>query len=122
MRRACAFEYLLPTHASYRPARLILRRRWGETMRDDDRPWDALSRRSVITGAGASAIALSAGTAAAQRQVIATGTVFEDRSGAGSRRAGDPGIAGVMVSNGRDVTTTASDGRWRLPIMPGDSL
>src|SRR5262245_17217405 len=95
---------------------------WGQPMRNHDRPWQRPSRRSVIVGAGASAIALSAGPAAAQRPAIATGTVFEDGSGKGVRRSGDRGIAGVLVSNGRDVTTTTSDGRWRLPIAPGDSL
>jgi hypothetical protein len=95
-------------------------------MRDDSRRQQGLSRRHMIAGAGASAIALSAGSAAgsalAQRQTIARGTVFEDRRGQGVRRPGDPGIAGVMVSNGRDVVTTASDGRWRLPVAPGDSV
>jgi hypothetical protein len=48
--------------------------------------------------------------------------VFDDRSGTGRRRAGDPGIAGVMVSNGRDVVLTDADGRWRLPLAEGDSV
>lgn len=91
-------------------------------MHNHDQSWQRPSRRSVIAGAGASAIALSAGPAVAQRPAIATGTVFEDSSGKGARRSGDRGIAGVLVSNGRDVTTTTTDGRWRLPIAPGDSL
>ena len=95
-------------------------------MRDDSMRREGVSRRHLIAGAGASAIALSAGTAAGSallpRQVIATGTVYEDRSGQGVRRPGDPGIAGVMVSNGCDVTTTGPDGRWRLPVASGDSL
>jgi hypothetical protein len=46
----------------------------------------------------------------------ATGVVFEDRSGTGRRRPGDPGIAGVLVSNGRDVVKTDANGRYALPV------
>ena len=54
---------------------------------------------------------------------MASGVVFEDggRNGAGAR-PGDPGIAGVLVSNGREVVTTDADGRWRLPVVDGDSI
>src|SRR5262249_34655687 len=45
-----------------------------------------------------------------------TGVVFEDRSGTGARQLGDPGIAGVLVSNGREVARTDRDGRYTLPI------
>jgi hypothetical protein len=46
----------------------------------------------------------------------ATGIVFEDRSGTGRRQPGDPGIAGVLVSNGREVVKTDRDGRYALPL------
>ena len=46
----------------------------------------------------------------------ATGVVFEDRSGTGRRQAGDPGIAGVLVSNGREVVKTDGEGRYALPV------
>jgi hypothetical protein len=46
---------------------------------------------------------------------IATGTVFEDRSGTGVRHRDDPGIGGVLVSNGREVVRTDRDGRYALP-------
>jgi hypothetical protein len=46
----------------------------------------------------------------------ATGIVFEDRSGTGRRTQGDPGIAGVLVSNGREVVKTDHDGRYVLPV------
>jgi hypothetical protein len=46
----------------------------------------------------------------------AEGYVFHDRSGSGRRQAGDAGIAGVCVSNGRDVVKTDSNGKWRLPV------
>jgi hypothetical protein len=47
---------------------------------------------------------------------VATGVVFEDRSGCGRRQGGDPGIAGVLVSNGRDVVKTDREGRYALPV------
>lgn len=46
----------------------------------------------------------------------AEGTVFYDRGGKGVRALGDRGIAGVSVSNGREVVQTDRDGRWRLPV------
>lgn len=53
------------------------------------------------------------------RESIAThaqGTVFHDRHGAGRRASDDPGIPGIAVSNGRQVTLTDETGRWRLPV------
>ena len=81
-----------------------------------------VTRRDVVRG-GSAAITLatassSMGPALAldDGRLVATGVVFEDRSGAGQRRPGDPGIAGVMVSNGRDVAKTDSEGRYALPV------
>jgi len=84
-----------------------------------------LTRRHLVKG-GAAAIALSTATPSntpafpvggGQRpQRMVTGVVFEDLCGAGSRRPGDPGIAGVLVSNGRDVVRTDCEGRYRLPV------
>jgi N terminal of Calcineurin-like phosphoesterase len=45
-----------------------------------------------------------------------SGVVYENRSGGTRRAAGDPGIAGVLVSNGRDVVKTDAAGRYTLPI------
>jgi hypothetical protein len=90
-------------------------------MRDHELQRDGPSRRDVMAGTAASALALST-PAFAHAETMATGFVFEDRSGTGIRRPGDRGIAGVMVSNGRDVVTTAPDGSWRLPLTPGDSI
>jgi hypothetical protein len=45
-----------------------------------------------------------------------SGIVYENRSGALGRQMSDPGIAGVLVSNGRDVVKTDADGRYTLPI------
>jgi hypothetical protein len=49
-------------------------------------------------------------------QATVTGVVFEDRSGTGARQGDDPGIAGVLVSNGYDVVRTDADGRYALPV------
>lgn len=75
-----------------------------------------------MVGAGASAVALAGGTGFARRPTMASGTVFEDRSGTGKRRHTDRSLAGILVSNGRDVIATDADGRWHLPVTDGDSL
>jgi hypothetical protein len=48
------------------------------------------------------------GAAPARADTPAQGVVFEDREGR-------PGLSGVLVSNGRDVTATDAQGRWTLP-------
>ncbi len=91
-------------------------------MQDETVRRAGLTRRDVMVGAGLSALTLTAGSGLAELPAVASGTVFEDRSGAGIRRTGDPGVAGVLVSNGRDIVRTDADGRWRLPVFDGDSL
>jgi C terminal of Calcineurin-like phosphoesterase/Calcineurin-like phosphoesterase len=91
-------------------------------MQDERARRAGLTRRDVMVGAGLSALTLTAGTGLADLPAVASGSVFEDRSGTGARRTGDPGIAGVLVSNGREVVRTDADGRWRLPVLDGDSL
>ena len=49
----------------------------------------------------------------------ARGYVFEDLDRNGVRDPGEPGIAGVRVSNGRDVVETDRDGAWRLAVEDG---
>ncbi|PSJ19656.1 Cna protein B-type domain containing protein, partial [Halomonas sp. ND22Bw] len=58
--------------------------------------------------------ALARGTAPDRPEgsVTATGFVFEDRFGTGRKQAGDPGLPGVAVSNGRDVVRTDESGRY----------
>ena len=91
-------------------------------MQGDDERRARPTRRDVILAAGASALALPTGAGLTQEPAAARGVVFQDRSGSGLRRAGDPGVGGVMVSNGRDVVLTDTDGRWRLPVSDGDSV
>ncbi|KQY52181.1 calcineurin-like phosphoesterase family protein [Lysobacter sp. Root494] len=43
-----------------------------------------------------------------------SGTVFEDRNGNGKRDAGEPGIAGVKLSDGVQLSSTDSQGQYEL--------
>ncbi len=81
------------------------------------------TRRGMLFGAAAVAAA-KVGPLYAHRAMatVATGYVFEDVDGTGLRSARSPGIGGVMVSNGRDVTLSARDGSWRLPVGSGDCV
>lgn len=66
----------------------------------------------------AAALAASAGvslSATAQEQTAA-GTVFLDANRNGVRDVGEAGIAGVAVSNGRDVIQSDANGTWHLPV------
>jgi hypothetical protein len=83
-----------------------------------------VSRREVVKGTGATALALAAATwpgapSVAANGEMVTGIVFEDRSHAGHRQPGDPGIAGVLVSNGQEIAKTDGEGRFALPIEEG---
>ena len=81
------------------------------------------TRREVIAAAGASALALTAGTGlAAAAGGCERARVRGPRSARARREPGNRGIAGVMVSNGRDVVRTDAEGRWRLPVADGDSV
>jgi len=62
------------------------------------------------------------GAAARVPERLAHGSVYENRAGAGVRTPRDRGLAGVLVSNGRDVVRTGADGRWTLPVEDGQSL
>ncbi|MBV9221426.1 MAG: calcineurin-like phosphoesterase family protein, partial [Methylobacteriaceae bacterium] len=79
------------------------------------------TRRDVVKGglatAGVAAITSPIGRVfAAEGRTTVSGFVFEDAGGTGKRSAGERGIAGVMVSNGRDVAMTDAEGRYELPI------
>ncbi len=82
---------------------------------------DGPTRRDVIVGGAALALA-SGGTAQAQpAPATATGTITEIGAGAAPGAKGPP-LPGVLVSNGREVVRTAADGRYSLPIAPGQSI
>jgi hypothetical protein len=79
-----------------------------------------ITRRAVVKGGAATAATLAAASvplrAGLAQNATVTGVVFEDRSGTGRRQAGDPGVPGVLVSNGREVARTDASGRYSLPI------
>lgn len=51
-----------------------------------------------------------------------TGIVFVDRNANGSRDAGEPGLAGVSVSDQDQVVTTAADGGFRISHSLGSGV
>ncbi|WP_374605245.1 calcineurin-like phosphoesterase C-terminal domain-containing protein [Arenimonas sp.] len=50
------------------------------------------------------------------------GVVFEDSDGDGRRDRGEPGLAGVQVSDGRRIVRTDALGRWSLPLSPDHTV
>ncbi|HVI59800.1 MAG TPA: calcineurin-like phosphoesterase family protein [Luteimonas sp.] len=67
----------------------------------------------------AAALWLACGGAFAQAQ---GGVVFDDGNGNGVRDAGEAGIAGVAVSNGRDLVRTDAQGRYALSMRAGQTV
>lgn len=47
-----------------------------------------------------------------------SGYVYQERDGAPGRGPGDPGLAGVAVSNGEDIVRTDAEGRYRIAARP----
>lgn len=54
--------------------------------------------------------------AASADEAVATGIVFVDKNGNHTFDAGESGLAGVSVSNSRDVVQTDADGRYSLSV------
>ena len=82
-----------------------------------------ITRRSALAGtAGLAVAAAAAGAKAQTAPVTASGVVFADTDGTNQRTGSSAGVPGVLVSNGREVVTTEADGRWSLPLNPGDSV
>ena len=81
---------------------------------------DGMTRREVLIGAasGLALAAVDASGALAQDSPTSrvSGFVFEDRDGSGMASGANPGLAGVLVSNGRDIAVTGADGRYTLPL------
>ncbi len=83
------------------------------------------TRRGLFRlGGGALALTAMPGSSFARQGAaeIVRGVVFEDREETGERQPGDPGIPGVLVSNGRRVTRTDAQGRYELPVEPGSVI
>ncbi len=88
-------------------------------------PGPELSRRDLIMATAATATLAAAGAAMAEparpqtvQTETAKGLVFET-SAQGERGAG---VAGVLVSNGREIVRTGPDGGYSLPIEPGMAI
>lgn len=74
----------------------------------------------ALVAALAAMVPASAIAQAASVGVRATmaGAVFEDANGNGVRDAGERGIPGVRISNGRDLVASAADGSYRIAMRP----
>ena len=59
---------------------------------------------------------------AAEGARVVHGVVYDDRDADGVRDAGEPGLPGVQVSDGRGLVRTGPDGRFRLAARPGDTV
>ena len=88
------------------------------------------SRRELMAAAATLAAAAPARGLAAKDETVPAptcetshktvkGVVFESGTGARERREGDPGLAGVLVSNGHEVVRTGPGGGYSLPIEDG---
>ena len=64
----------------------------------------------------------AAGVAAADAPASLGGVVYDDRDGDGRRDRGEPGVAGVLVSNGRALAETDAAGRYRIAVAPGQTV
>lgn len=85
-----------------------------------------IERRAFLKAAGSSlAVGLLSNpltsllgqpSAPARGATLARGIVFHDTDGTGKRTPEKPGVAGVLVSNGRQIVRTAADGSYELPV------
>jgi len=60
--------------------------------------------------------------ALAERTRMATGVVYHDANGNGNYDAAEQPLAGIRVSNGRDIVTTGPDGRYEIGVSPDTIL
>ena len=76
-----------------------------------------ISRREILLGAasGMAYAAIGPDVSFAEAATV-SGVVFEDRDGTGAPGPANSGLAGVLVSNGRDVAVTDAEGRYSLPL------
>ena len=81
-----------------------------------------ISRREALIAAAGGVAAALTGAPAEAAEATVTGIVFEDRDGSGRPSAANPGLPGVLVSNGRDVAVTDAEGRYLLPLPEEASI
>jgi hypothetical protein len=61
-------------------------------------------------------VAIALGMAGAALAETARGVVYHDKNGNSVRDKGEPGVRGVLVSNGEEVAVTDKQGRYELPV------
>jgi hypothetical protein len=66
--------------------------------------------------------AIDTARAGAAHPDVARGRVFEDLNRDGRWQENEPGLVGVIVSNGRDAVRTGADGRYALPTYDNMSV
>ena len=76
-------------------------------------------REAMVLTVAAGAAFLDSGARADTATV--NGIIFEDSDRSGKPGANNPGLAGVLVSNGKDVALTDAQGRYSLPL-PGPAV
>lgn len=64
----------------------------------------------------------AAGAVAADAPAVLGGVVYDDRDGDGRRDRGEPGVAGVLMSNGSALAETDAAGRYRIAVAPGQTV
>jgi hypothetical protein len=72
-----------------------------------DAGWEASAYRGAV----------DAVKGADENQDVLDGIVFNDKNKNSKQDTNEPGIAGVTVSNGREVVTTDDKGRYELPTF-----
>jgi hypothetical protein len=80
-----------------------------------DTKWELSRRDALLVAASGLAAAFVPGAGLADTATV-SGLVFEDKDGSSKSGPGNPGLAGVLVSNGRDIAVTDADGRYTLPL------
>ena len=78
--------------------------------------WEFSRRDALFVAAGGVAAVLTTAGAARADTATVSGLVFEDKDGTGKPGPGNSGLAGVLVSNGKDIAVTDADGRYTLPL------
>ncbi|MCH8524259.1 MAG: calcineurin-like phosphoesterase family protein [Balneolales bacterium] len=81
-----------------------------------------LSRYSSDVTKNSTGITAEQSSAAQTENVTVSGVVFDDRNQNGVRDAGEPGVAGVLVSNGLSFVRTGSDGSYTIELIPNHDL
>jgi hypothetical protein len=73
-------------------------------------------RALALLALAAAVLAAIPAAGSGQEPAYAVGAVFDDANRNAVRDAGERGIEGVRVSNGRSIVTTEADGHYRLPV------